>query len=188
VSRADLTDAYLQEANPRWAKLFAADLQAANLFAAELQHANLHGGIPAGSNDLPRESGGAPGRGGTRGALPCPGSARRRLGSGRGPSGRSTSATGAMAGGGCTLSLATLHQLLGYLLLDYDDAYQIDALGVSTCASRSHGVRGAQRSPGDWLYLTHRAVGGRQPAHRALDPNRGRRGDSSGPRPRLAQS
>jgi uncharacterized protein YjbI with pentapeptide repeats len=38
VSRADLTDAYLQEANPRWAKLFAADLQAANLFAAELQH------------------------------------------------------------------------------------------------------------------------------------------------------
>jgi hypothetical protein len=82
----------------------------------------------------------------------------------------------------CTLSLATLHQLLGYLLLDYDDAYQIDALGVSTCASRSHGVRGAQRSPGDWLYLTNRAVGGRQPAHRALDPNRGRRGDSSGPR------
>jgi len=30
----------------------------------------------------------------------------------------------------CALSLDTIHQLLGYLLLDYDDAFQIDALGV----------------------------------------------------------
>jgi hypothetical protein len=30
----------------------------------------------------------------------------------------------------CALSLDTIHQLLGYLLLDYDDAYQVDALGV----------------------------------------------------------
>ncbi len=30
----------------------------------------------------------------------------------------------------CSLDLATLQQLLGYLLLDYQDAYAIDALGV----------------------------------------------------------
>jgi hypothetical protein len=30
----------------------------------------------------------------------------------------------------CWLSLATIHQLLGYLLLDYEDAYRVDALGV----------------------------------------------------------
>jgi hypothetical protein len=30
----------------------------------------------------------------------------------------------------CSLSRATLHQLLGYLLLDYEDAYRVEALGV----------------------------------------------------------
>jgi hypothetical protein len=30
----------------------------------------------------------------------------------------------------CSLSLATIHQLLGYLLLDYEDAYRVEALGV----------------------------------------------------------
>jgi Pentapeptide repeats (8 copies) len=105
VSRGDLTDAYLQEANPRWAKLFGADLQAANLFAAELQHANLHGGTPGGRGVTTcRENQKAPRAGRYQGRLAVPGSARRRLGSGRGPSGRSTSATGAMAGGGAPLA------------------------------------------------------------------------------------
>jgi hypothetical protein len=30
----------------------------------------------------------------------------------------------------CSLRQKVIHQLLGYLLLDYDDAYQVDALGV----------------------------------------------------------
>jgi hypothetical protein len=30
----------------------------------------------------------------------------------------------------CSLAQQTAHELLGYLLLDYDDAYRIDALGV----------------------------------------------------------
>jgi hypothetical protein len=30
----------------------------------------------------------------------------------------------------CSLAQQTVHELLGYLLLDYDDAYRIDALGV----------------------------------------------------------
>jgi hypothetical protein len=30
----------------------------------------------------------------------------------------------------CSLRQRTIHELLGYLLLDYDDAYCIDALGV----------------------------------------------------------
>jgi len=82
----------------------------------------------------------------------------------------------------CSLSLNTLHQLLGYLLLDYQDAYRVEALGLYAARyaylttwpaaqwTLARSAPSSARSPHSWPPAPGRH---RRPATSSSTPQRG---------------